>query len=225
MGQQPSPPGGRAESWPRVIVNTITLALRRRRASRRGQDGRGHRIRLVVAAALGVVVVGAGVFFALGQDRREQQADTDVVPFASFASGPTSSISTTPDRRPGQARTSEADTSLARAAAGAEIARRPDTDVSAAAAAVLRNGQVDGRVLVALASLAAAGHLIAVDVPPEPDGSPTVEMGVADVDVVLDWLETQPQLRPDHVEVRRDDSTSFILLGYDSPEPPGLFPS
>jgi hypothetical protein len=50
-------------------------------------------------------------------------------------------------------------------------------------------------------------------------------MGVVDVDRVLDWLEDQRRLRPDRVEVRHEAPVSFLLLVYDTPEPPGLFPS
>jgi hypothetical protein len=116
--------------------------------------------------------------------------------------------------------------SQAKAASGAEIARRTDIEVSPPAAAVLREGKVDGRVLVVLASLASADLLTAVDLPP--GGSPedaNLEMGVVDVDHVLNWLNAQRRLRPDRVEVRREASVAYLLLIHNSPEPPGLFPS
>ena len=89
---------------------------------------------------------------------------------------------------------------MARAAAGAEIAARADTDVSPAAAAVLREGKVDGRVLMVLASLASAELFTAVDVPVSGSDGPAdvanLEMGVVDVDRVLDWLETSAGSAP-----------------------------
>jgi hypothetical protein len=116
--------------------------------------------------------------------------------------------------------------SVARAAAGAEIAGRADIDVSPAAATVLRQGTVDGRVLIVLASLASADLLTAVDVPPgEPADPANLEMGVVDVDQVLAWLQRQRRLNPDRVEVRRQESTAYLLLIHNTPEPPGLFPS
>ncbi len=118
---------------------------------------------------------------------------------------------------------------MARAAAGAEIAARTDTDISPAAAAVLREGEVDGRVLMILAALASADLLTAVDVPVSGSARPAdvanLEMGVVDVDRVLDWLDNQRRLSPDRVEVRREASVAYLKLTYDSPEPPGLFPS
>jgi hypothetical protein len=115
---------------------------------------------------------------------------------------------------------------VARAAAGAEIARRTDIDVSAAAAAVLREGKVDGRVLIVLASLASADLLTAIDVSSGGSaGAANLEMGVVDVDHVLEWLADQRRLRPDRVEVHRQASVAYLLLIYNTPEPPGLFPS
>lgn len=80
-----------------------------------------------------------------------------------------------------------------------------------------------------LASLASTDLLTAVDVPPSGSGGPAdvanLEMGVVDVDQVLTWLDTQRQLRPDRVEVRRAASVAYLLLIYNSPEPRELFPS
>jgi hypothetical protein len=119
--------------------------------------------------------------------------------------------------------------SLARAAAGAEIAGRADIDVSPAAAVMLREGTVDGRVLIVLASLATADLVMSVEVPStrsgEPVGVPNLELGVVDVDRVLDWLDSQRRLRPDRMEVRREGSVTYLVLIYDTQEPPGLFPS
>ncbi len=115
---------------------------------------------------------------------------------------------------------------MARAAAGAEIAGRADIDVSPAAAAVLRQGTVDGRVLIVLASLASADLLTAIDVPPgEPADPANLEMGVVDVDRVLTWLQNQRRLNPDRMEVRHEESAAYLLLIYQTSEPPGLFPS
>ncbi len=94
---------------------------------------------------------------------------------------------------------------------------------------MLREGLVDGRVLMILASLASADLLTAVDVPGSSSGGPAdvanLEMGVVDVDRVLDWLDNQRRLSPDRVEVRREASVAYLTLTYDNPEPPGLFPS
>ncbi len=78
-----------------------------------------------------------------------------------------------------------------------------------------------------LASLATADLITAVDVPPT-GGTAEVEnleMGVVDVDRVLDWLHIQSRLSPDRIEVRRESSVAYLVLIYDTPEPPGLFPS
>ena len=82
---------------------------------------------------------------------------------------------------------------------------------------------------IILASLASADLLTAVEVPAIGSGGPAdvanLEMGVVDVERVLGWLETQRRLPPERVEVRREASVAYLLLIYDSPEPPGLFPS
>jgi hypothetical protein len=216
------------DSWPRVIANTIALQAQRRLP--RG-DGPRRRLGIALAATLGLVMVGAGVI-ALGSIGREKPGNTATVPFT--ATQPETAMATTSSDQPSRASsripslhvpTTDSAASRARAAAGAEIAGRSDIDVSAAAAAVLRSGQVDGRVLVVLASLATLGQLIAVDVPDGVEAETPVEMGVVSVDTVLDWLEAQPQLRPDHTQARREGSVTYVLLAYDTPEPPGLFPS
>jgi hypothetical protein len=217
------------DSWPRVIVNTVALKARRLRLPRGG--GARRRLRIALAAMLGLVMVGAGVL-ALGWVGREQPGSTASVPFT--ATQPETGTATTSSVQPSRASSripslhapmTDSAASRARAAAGAELARRSDIDVSPAAAAVLRGGQVDGRVLVVLASLATLGQLIAVDVPDGVEGETPVEMGVVSVDTVLNWLEAQPQLRPDHAQARREGSVTFLLLAYDTPEPPDLFPS
>ena len=229
MGQKSHPPRP-VDSWPRVIVNTITLQARRLRL-RRGDSPR-RRLGIALAAMLGLVMVAAGVL-ALGWVGREKPSNTATVPFT--ATQPeTGTATTTSSVQPSRASSripslhapmTDSAASRARAAAGAELARRSDIDVSPAAAAVLRGGQVDGRVLVVLASLATLGQLIAVDVPDGVEGETPVEMGVVSVDTVLNWLEAQPQLRPDHAQARREGSVTFLLLAYDTPEPPDLFPS
>ena len=229
MGQKSHPPPPRVDSWPRVIINTIALRVRRLRLSRGG--GSRRQLGMVLVAMLGLVMVGAGVL-ALGWVGREKPGNTATVPFT--ARQPETGTPTTSSVQPSRASsripslyapTTDSAASHARAAAGAEIARRSDIDVSPAAAAVLRGGHVDGRVLVVLASLATVGQLIAVDVPGSVDAETPVEMGVVSVDSVLDWLEAQPQLRPDHSQARREGSVTFLLLAYDTPEPPDLFPS
>jgi hypothetical protein len=216
------------DSWPRVIANTIALRARRLRLPR--GDGPRRPLGIALAATLGLVMVGAGVL-ALGWVGREKPGNTATVPFT--ATQPETGTATSPvqpsrasSRIPSlHAPTTDSAASRARAAAGAEIARRSDIDVSPAAAAVLRGGHVDGRVLVVLASLATLGQLIAVDVPDAVEAETPVEMGVVSVDTVLDWLEAQPQLRPDQTQARREGSVTYLLLAYDTPEPPGLFPS
>jgi hypothetical protein len=230
MGQKSHLPRPKVDSWPRVIVNTIALEARRLRL-RRG-DGPRRRLGIPLAVVLGLVMVGAGVL-ALGWGGREEPGNTATVPFT--ATQPeTGTATTTSSDQPSRASsripslhapTTDSAASRARAAAGAEIARRSDIDVSPAAAAVLRGGHVDGRVLMVLASLATLGQLIAVDVSDGVEAETPVEMGVVSVDSVLDWLEAQPQLRPDHTQARRESSITYLLLAYDTPEPPGLFPS
>ena len=180
---------------------------------------------------LGLVVVGAGVL-ALGWVGREKPGNTATVPFTASQSdtGTAATSSVQPSRASSrisslQSPTSDSAAIRARAAAGAELARRSDIDVSPAAAAVLRDGHVDGRVLVVLASLATLGQLVAIDVPDGDEAETPVELGVESVDTVLDWLEAQPQLRPDHTLARRQGSVTYLLLAYDTPGPPGLFPS
>ena len=227
MGQKSHPPRPGVDSWPRVIVNTIALRVRRLRL-RRGDSSR-RRLGIALAAMLGLAMVAAGVL-ALGWVGREHHTVT--VPFT--ATQPETGTATKSPVQPSRASsripslhapTTDSAASRARAAAGAEIARRSDIDVSPAAAAVLRGGHVDGRVLVVLASLATLGQLIAVDVPDAVEAETPVEMGVVSVDTVLDWLEAQPQLRPDQTQARREGSVTYLLLAYDTPEPPGLFPS
>jgi hypothetical protein len=229
MGQKSHPARRVVDSWPRVIVNTIALQIRRRRFSRGEGSRPGPGIALAVM--LGLVVVGAGVL-ALGWVGREKPGNTATVPFTATQpdTGTAATSSVQPSRASSrisslQSPTSDSAAIRARAAAGAELARRSDIDVSPAAAAVLRDGNVDGRVLVVLASLATLGQLVAIDVPDGDEAETPVELGVESVDTVLDWLEAQPQLRPDHTLARRQGSVTYLLLAYDTPEPPGLFPS
>jgi hypothetical protein len=82
-------------------------------------------------------------------------------------------------------------------------------------------------LLVVLAALATADLLTSVDTTSSGSGGPVanLELAVVDVDRVLDWLETQRRLHPDRMEVHRDGSVTYLLISYDTPEPPGLFPS
>ena len=232
MDQRTPLPVGPSPSWLRVIIDTIKLSKERRRLYRleHGDDRRASRLWFPVIC--GLVVLGGGLLVkgAFGSADPAPDAVPRPSPSPSAALGaidPTGSSSRSPAEtsRATPSRTA----SIARAAAGAEIAARADTDVSPAAAAVLREGKVDGRVLMILASLASAELLTAVDVPVSGSGGPAdvvnLEMGVVDVDRVLDWLETQRRLSPDRVEVRREASVAYLLLTYDSPEPPELFPS
>ena len=97
----------------------------------------------------------------------------------------------------------------------------------AEAVALLRSGAVDGRVLIVMAALASGDRLHEIDVAPPAASAPTanLELGVSEVDSVLQWLDSQIVLRPDRIEVRREASRSYVRLVYSSPEPPGLFPS
>lgn len=232
MDQRSPLPVGPAPSWLRVIIDTIKLSRERRRLYRleHGDDRKASRLWFPVIC--GLVVLGGGLLVkgAFSSADPAPDAAPDPSPSPSAALGavdPTGFSSRSPA---GTSRATPSRTaSVARAAAGAEIAARTDTDVSPAAAGVLREGTVDGRVLMILASLASADLLTAVDVPDSGSDGPAdvanVEMGVVDVDRVLDWLETQRRLRPDQVEVRREASVAYLLLTYDGPEPPGLFPA
>jgi hypothetical protein len=221
-------PVGPSPSWLRVIIDTIKLSRERRRLYRleHGDERRGSRLWFPLVC--GLVVLGGGLLVKIaigsadpGADAASSPSPSPSAQFGAIAPTAFSSRSS----QPPPSRTASA----ARAAAGAEIAARTDTDVSPAAAAVLREGKVDGRVLIVLASLASADLLTAVDVPPSGSGGPAdvanLEMGVVDVDHVLDWLDKQPRLRPDRVEARREASVAYLVLTYDTPEPPGLFPS
>ena len=191
-----------------------------------GGDRRGSRLWIPLVCGLVVFDGGLLVKVAFGS--------ADPVPEAAPNPSPSSltsqrAVDPGPLRRRSFAEPSRATltrtASQAKAAAGAEIARRTDIEVSPPAATVLREGSVDGRVLIVLASLASAGMLTAVDLPPS--GSPedaNLEMGVVDVDHVLAWLGGQRRLRPDRVEVRREAAVAYLQLIHNSPEPPGLFP-
>lgn len=232
MDQRSLLPVGPSPNWLRVIIDTIKLSRERRRLYRleHGDDRRASRLWFPVIC--GLVVLGGGLLVkgAFGSADPAPDAAPGPSPSPSAALGdidPTGFASRSPAEtsRATPSRTA----SVARAAAGAEIAARTDTDVSPAAAAVLREGLVDGRVLMILASLASADLLTAVDVPGSSSGGPAdvanLEMGVVDVDRVLDWLDNQRRLSPDRVEVRREASVAYLTLTYDNPEPPGLFPS
>jgi hypothetical protein len=232
VDQRSSLPGRRqSPSWVRVILDTIKLTWERRRQYRVEHDGWRRRLWLPVLG--GVVVLGAGllVMAALGSGSGDPAAGTAVTPAPRAGSQRVEDPTGLASRSAGESSRAIPSfaPSVAKAAAGAEIADRSDIAVSPAAATVLRKGTVDGRVLIVLASLASADLLATVELPSSgPSGSiqvANVELGVEDVDYVLDWLDVQRNLRPDRMEVHREGSMAYLLLIYETPEPPGLFPS
>jgi hypothetical protein len=227
--QRSSVVAGPSPSWIQVILDTIKLSWDRRRHThlQRHQD---RRYRLWVPVLGGLVVLGAGMLV------KAMSGSGGFVPDAASIPAPTASFQQ-PDEPAGSARRPPPESSraipsrtasLSRAAAGAEIAARADIDVSPSAATLLREGTVDGRVLVVLASLATADLITSVEMPSNGSGGPVgganLELGVVDVDRVLDWLDGQHRLRPDGMEVRREGSVTYLQIRYDTPEPPGLFP-
>ncbi|MBD0292305.1 MAG: hypothetical protein ICV70_01855 [Jiangellaceae bacterium] len=233
MDQRSPQPVGPPPSWPRVILNTLRLSRERRRRHPRdlGDDRPPPPRRLWIPVAVGVaVVIGVGFLVKALIEWDATEPSVTGTPLATVTQSPSVAV---PSGLPtGPARTGPpANPTVpgARAAAGAEIANRADIDVSGAAAEALEQGIVDGRVLMVLAALANADQLITVDVAPtatsDPAGPPNLEMGVIDVDAVLDWLDAQPQLRPDRLVVRRESDVAYIRPAYDTPEPSGLFPS
>jgi hypothetical protein len=231
MGQRPPVAAGPSPSWKRVILDTITLWWARRRQYHLQRDKHQRRFRLRVLVLGGLVIVGAGLLVYAISESANLSPDA-----ASIPAPPSSSQQN--EELAGSARRSAPESSraipswtasVARAAAGAEIAARADIDVSPSAATVLREGTVDGRLLVVLASLATADLLTSVDTASSGSGGPVgvanLELGVVDVDRVLDWLDGQRRLRADRMEVRRDGSVTYLQLRYDTQEPPGLFPS
>jgi hypothetical protein len=222
---------GPSPSWIRVIVDTIKLSLTRRRQHRlqRDQDQRRYGLRVLVLG--GFVVVGAGLLVNAISESANLLPDAASIPAPTSSSQQHDELAESARRSPPESSRAvpSRTASLERAAAGAEIAARADIDVSPSAATVLREGTVDGRLLVVLASLATADLLTSVDTTSSGSGGPVsvanLELGVVDVDRVLDWLDGQSRLRPDRMEVRRDGSVTYLQLMYDTPEPPGLFPS
>jgi hypothetical protein len=221
--------GGPSPSWPRVIADTIRLSRERRRLHRLEQGGGWHASRLWILIVSGLVVLGGGLLIGAAFGSADpvpevapspSPSPTTPLRIADPTALPSRSIAESSRATPSKT------ASVARAAAGVEIARRTDIAVSPAATAVLREGKVDGRLLIVLASLASADLLTAIQVS---SGGPTdatnLEMGVVDVDRVLEWLDGQRRLRPDRVEVRREASVAYLLLIHNTPEPPGLFPS
>jgi hypothetical protein len=233
--QSPPPAGPRAAPWHKVVLDTVRLSRQRRREHRDAftpvqrrssdnlPDGRRAWIAvLVVAAGLLGGALLAIVALVEADDPAPGAATTPTSPRALVDTSGLPARPTAESSRAGSDRTG----SPGRAAAGSEIAERTDIDVSPAAGDLLRQGSVDGRVLIVLAALATEGYLTAVEVAPsEPGGTPELELGVADVDVVLDWLDQQPRVRPDHLQVRRQSSVAYLRLAYRTPEPAGLFPS
>jgi hypothetical protein len=230
MDERSSVAAGPSPSWMQVIGDTIKLSRDRRRQARlqRHQDRR--RFRLWVPVLGGLVILGAGMLV------KAMSGSAGFVPDAASVPAPTSSIQQhdepTDSVRRSPLESSRAipsrTASLSRAAAGAEIAGRTDIDISPSAATRLREGSVDGRVLVVLASLATADLVTSVEIPPNgsggSEGVADLELGVVDVDRVLDWLDDQRRLHPDRMEVRRAGSVTYLEFRYDTPEPPGLFP-
>jgi hypothetical protein len=229
---QPTPQRGGTSpvSWPRVVWNTLALKLQRSRLRDRQNGILGRRDRaLLITGVIVLVAMGGAAAYSLDPLASEGLKENSAPPLVGRGNSG-ADVREDGAQTPAQRRASTpraASPGSAHAAAGAEIAARTDITVSDAAASVLRSGAVDGRVLLALAALASTNHLVMIDVSPD-DGvtTPTeVELGVTDVDAVLAWLDTQPKLRPDHVEIRRDTPHSFLRLIYQSPEPAGLFPS
>jgi hypothetical protein len=225
VGAEPAP------SWIRVILDTVKLWWARRRHYLLHRDDPQRRYRLLVVAIFGLVALGAGLLVNAMSGSVDLTPDATSIPPAAASPQQDDELAESARRSgPESSRAIPSRTaSLDRAAAGAEIAGRADIDVSPAAASLLREGTVDGRVLIVLASLATADLVTSVEVPstgPDtPVGGPNLELGVVDVDRVLDWLEGQRRLNPDRMEVRREGSVTCLVLMYDTPEPPGLFPS
>ena len=221
--------GGTSPSWIRVILDTVTLWWERRRQFRRQHHADRRRSRLWIPVLCGLVVLAGGLLVRAGIRSADPVLDAAATPALTPSSEQQDDLTGPASRSPGEPSRANSDrtASLARAAAGAEIAARADIDVSARAAIALREGKIDGRVLVVLASLATADLITAVDVPPTRGTAEVenLEMGVVDVDRVLDWLHIQSRLSPDRIEVRRESSVAYLVLIYDTPEPPGLFPS
>jgi hypothetical protein len=215
-------------SWPRVVWNTLVLKLHRSRLRDRNDEILSRRGGAKLLGGIVVLVaMGGAAAYSIDPFRPEGVRENSGSLTGPVSSGPEvrEEGATPSQRRPSTPR--EVSPGSAHAAAGAEIAARTDITVSDVAANVLRSGAVDGRVLLALAALASTHSVVMIDVPPD-DGITTpseIELGVTDVDAVLAWLEAQPKLRPDRVEIRRDGTYSFLRLIYQSPEPPGLFPS
>ena len=92
---------------------------------------------------------------------------------------------------------------------------------------MLRSDAVDGRILIVLAALSTERRVTAITATPSPDANAPaeLELGVIQVDAVLEWLDKQPDLRPDRFEARRSGDLTYLRLEYDSPEPRGLFTS
>jgi hypothetical protein len=233
--RSPPPAGPRAAPWRKVVLDTVRLSRQRRReyrdaftaSQRRSSADLPHGRRawiavLIVAAGLLSGALLATVALVGPDDPAPGAATTPTSPRAFVDTSGLPGRPTAESSRAGRDRTA----SPGRAAAGSEIAERTDIDVSPAAGAILRQGAVDGRVLIVLAALATEGYLTAVDVAPAASGgAPELELGVVDVDVVLDWLDQQPRVRPDHLNVRRESYVAYLRLAYRTPEPAGLFPS
>jgi hypothetical protein len=140
MDQQPPAAAGPSPSWRRVIRDTITLWWARRRHYRRQRDRDLQRFRLRVVVLFSLVVLAAGLLInALSES-------ANLLPDAASIPAPTSDSQQNDDLAGSARRTAPESSraipsrtaSVARAAAGAEIAARADIDVSPSAATVLR---------------------------------------------------------------------------------------
>ena len=164
--------GGTSPSWIRLILDTVTLWRERRRQFRRQHHADQRRSRLWIPVLCGLVVLAGGLLVRAGIRSADPVLDAAATPGLTPSSEQQDDLTGPASRSPGEPSRANSDraASLARAAAGAEIAARADIDVSARAAIALREGKIDGRVLVVLASLATADLITAVDVPPRSAG-------------------------------------------------------
>ena len=240
--EEPQPRGpAREPSRPRLAWDATVLRLRRSRDRlreipwQRSEDELlGLRGILVLAGAVVVlVVIGGLVYLADPFDFGGGPADSKQATSAPAVRQMESELPRQERVSPTPGTTVPAPAvpspSNAHALAGAELADRPGVEVSPEAAALLRSGAVDGRVLIVMSALASQNRLQTVDVPSPgtaaPNSGSELELGVTEVDSVLQWLNSQIALRPDRLEVRSDATRSYLRLIYSTPEPAGLFPS
>jgi len=227
------------DSWLRVALNTVTLAMRRRRIERADDQLLGPRGWVVLAVGIAALVVGGGALYVMGPfglDGSTSSTANGEEPgnpwsdpndtTGGFAADPSAPVSADPTGSRSRSRITPT-ASQSKAAAGLEIAERIDIEVSSTASRMLRSGAVDGRVLIVLAALSTERRVTAITATPSQDANAPaeLELGVIQVDAVLEWLDKQPDLRPDRFEARRSGDLTYLRLEYDSPEPRGLFTS